>query len=423
MLYDRRNGDFSSHPGCSKTMSLFYENTLTQEILQRRARLLFGWMIAERSCQWEWSACPANGGGSEVIFKPVKKQEVSSSEACVQVDLPEREIISEELVLNRTSDVITFTTQFTQTDDIQIDTSNCKKCSILEEETTKLIETIRIMELDQKNNLKYHHYELRTPNKYLALSEEETQNSEYIQESDFEIVETKKRKRKNRREVRPKYLNEKKFPAIKSKAKFSKSTEHTIGTHNSLPHVTGSINVFGDSHAKELSAKLRPVLADNWNIFACASSGAPLSHVLQNCYDMTKQSGKNDITVIIGGSNDVVDVTYNNRRPARVLAGQILRATRQYKHTNVVIVGLFHRHDLPENCLINTEIKLTNKKLNELKDLRESGVSVLDVSKLSRQLFTRHGQHLNGAGKTALCKLIARAVENIEKRHPRGSTT
>ncbi|KAG8268580.1 hypothetical protein J6590_023961 [Homalodisca vitripennis] len=191
----------------------------------------------------------------------------------------------------------------------------------------------------------------------------------------------------------------------------------------SLPHVTGSINVLGDSHVKELSAKLRPVLADNWNIFACASSGAPLSHVLQNCYDMTKQSGKNDIVVIIGGSNDVVDVTYNNRRPARVLAGQILRATRQYEHTNVVIVGLFHRHDLPENCLINTEIKLTNKKLNGLKDLRGNGVSVLDVNKIGRQLFTRHGQHLNGAGKTALCKLIARAVENIEKRHLRGSTS
>ncbi|KAG8334624.1 hypothetical protein J6590_086304 [Homalodisca vitripennis] len=39
------------------------------------------------------------------------------------------------------------------------------------------------------------------------------------------------------------------------------------------------------------------------------------------------------------------------------------------------------------------------------------------------QLITRHGQHLTGAGKTALCKFIARAVENIEKRHLRGSTS
>ncbi|KAG8304285.1 hypothetical protein J6590_097445 [Homalodisca vitripennis] len=40
-------------------------------IKQRRARLLLVWVTAERSCLIKQLACPAIGGGSEVIFKPL----------------------------------------------------------------------------------------------------------------------------------------------------------------------------------------------------------------------------------------------------------------------------------------------------------------------------------------------------------------
>ncbi|KAG8282636.1 hypothetical protein J6590_031886 [Homalodisca vitripennis] len=41
------------------------------QIKQRRAWLLLGWVAAERSCPCKQPACPAVGGGSEVSFKPL----------------------------------------------------------------------------------------------------------------------------------------------------------------------------------------------------------------------------------------------------------------------------------------------------------------------------------------------------------------
>ncbi|KAG8275830.1 hypothetical protein J6590_078170, partial [Homalodisca vitripennis] len=41
------------------------------QIKQRRAWLLLGWLTAERSCPCKRPACPAIGGGSEVTFKPL----------------------------------------------------------------------------------------------------------------------------------------------------------------------------------------------------------------------------------------------------------------------------------------------------------------------------------------------------------------
>ncbi|KAG8274081.1 hypothetical protein J6590_008211 [Homalodisca vitripennis] len=41
------------------------------QIKQRRAWLLLGWVTAERSCPCKQPACPAIGGGSEVTFKPL----------------------------------------------------------------------------------------------------------------------------------------------------------------------------------------------------------------------------------------------------------------------------------------------------------------------------------------------------------------
>ncbi|KAG8276362.1 hypothetical protein J6590_067206 [Homalodisca vitripennis] len=40
-------------------------------IKQRQAWLLLGWVTAKRSCPCKQPACPAIGGGSEVIFMPI----------------------------------------------------------------------------------------------------------------------------------------------------------------------------------------------------------------------------------------------------------------------------------------------------------------------------------------------------------------
>ncbi|KAG8257248.1 hypothetical protein J6590_053896 [Homalodisca vitripennis] len=50
------------------------------QIKQRRAWLLLGWVTAERYCPCKQPACPAVGGGSEVTFKPLVASKVLSTD-------------------------------------------------------------------------------------------------------------------------------------------------------------------------------------------------------------------------------------------------------------------------------------------------------------------------------------------------------
>ncbi|KAG8310328.1 hypothetical protein J6590_066625 [Homalodisca vitripennis] len=73
-------------------------------------------------------------------------------------------------------------------------------------------------------------------------------------------------------------------------------------------------------------------------------------------------------------------------------------------------INLFHRHYLPYNFPSNKEIKQTNSQLQRL---QKEGVWIVDVSSLARRSFTRHGQHLNGHGKAALCANILSKIKSL----------
>ena len=80
----------------------------------------------------------------------------------------------------------------------------------------------------------------------------------------------------------------------------------------------------------------------------------------------------------------------------------LLELVMNATHTNVILVSVPHRFDLMEISCMNHEIENFNRKPRKWLERLEK-VEMIDVDN-DRNLFTRHGQHLNSVGKGCIAK-------------------
>jgi hypothetical protein len=77
----------------------------------------------------------------------------------------------------------------------------------------------------------------------------------------------------------------------------------------------------------------------------------------------------------------------------------------KYNNTNILVVNISHRHDLAKDSRENFEIQAFNSKLNIIaKSFRHVALVEMDFK---WEHFTKHGLHLNNAGKEGLAKLTS----------------
>jgi len=80
-------------------------------------------------------------------------------------------------------------------------------------------------------------------------------------------------------------------------------------------------------------------------------------------------------------------------------------------HTNVIQLSVPHRHDLINKSCVNREVKIFNNNLrNRLKHF--NNVEMIEVTS-ERELYTKHGQHINSRGKETMANKIALSIENV----------
>ena len=70
-----------------------------------------------------------------------------------------------------------------------------------------------------------------------------------------------------------------------------------------------------------------------------------------------------------------------------------------------------HRFDLMETSCVNREIENLNRKLRKWLE-RLGNVDMIDVGK-DRNLFTKHGQHMNSVGKECMASKIASTIRCV----------
>jgi len=84
---------------------------------------------------------------------------------------------------------------------------------------------------------------------------------------------------------------------------------------------------------------------------------------------------------------------------------------QKYNNTNIVFVNIPQGHDLPKDSRINLEIQAFNAKLSKIATLF-SHVTLVEID-FNRKYYTKHGLHLNNAGKGWLDKLIASQIDDL----------
>jgi len=120
-----------------------------------------------------------------------------------------------------------------------------------------------------------------------------------------------------------------------------------------------------------------------------------------------KGLAKEDIIVINGGTNDLD----NNSEKWKSALVHMLQFAQKYANTNTVMVNTSLRHDLAMDSQISFDIQDFNMKLRKSAKLFRH-FELVEMN-FNRKYFTKHGFHLNNAGKGGLAKVTASQIKKI----------
>ena len=87
----------------------------------------------------------------------------------------------------------------------------------------------------------------------------------------------------------------------------------------------------------------------------------------------------------------------------------ILEFVLNANHTNAILMSASHRHDLIRNSCVNNEVEGFSRNLRKKLERFEK-VEMIDVVS-ERNFYTKHGQHLNSAGKESMSQKIATTID------------
>jgi hypothetical protein len=163
--------------------------------------------------------------------------------------------------------------------------------------------------------------------------------------------------------------------------KFPKTKERNQSKEdiNKMKH---KVLLIGDSHAKKCAAELRNNLDSRYETSGMVKPGVKTNSLIVTWKNEIRELTDKDIIVFWGGANNVS--TNNTCEGLK----NIMNFIQSNRHTNVILVTVPHRYDLPYWSCVNSEIETFNKKLKEI--MRPfTHVKIVKVEQL-REYFTKH---------------------------------
>jgi hypothetical protein len=130
-----------------------------------------------------------------------------------------------------------------------------------------------------------------------------------------------------------------------------------------------------------------------------------INDIFSTMTSVIKHLSGNDVLVLWGGANDIYK---NNSWDALKCIASFIE---ENKHTNVIILCVPLRHDLPIWSCVNIGIKAFNRMLVKLA-IPHKHATVVKVD-LERNCHTRHGQHMNHLGKDRIACRLAKVITNM----------
>jgi len=151
------------------------------------------------------------------------------------------------------------------------------------------------------------------------------------------------------------------------------------------------IVVVGDSFAKGIAGELVHNLGSVFEVIGHVRPGSGIKVITELANQEITTLTKKDMVVVLGSANNIARNEANNGLT------HIINPVKSRKYTYVLLVSIPTRFDLLTTSSVNKEVITYNRKLHKWMKQYEH-VKITD-SELHRKYFTRHGMHMNLAGK------------------------
>lgn len=168
----------------------------------------------------------------------------------------------------------------------------------------------------------------------------------------------------------------------------------------------------GDSHLRGCAVGTNQFLNTSFTVNSLIKPGAKIGNIVTSLETECNALSKNDVVVISAGTNDI----YNNNDKGNEVIYKMTQFVLNHCNTNIVIVGVPHRHDLDKDSQINRAIREINNRLLD-KAKRFHHVSMIQVDR-DRRNYTKQGLHLNKLGKEGLARQMAKQIIKLTKKEP-----
>jgi len=164
------------------------------------------------------------------------------------------------------------------------------------------------------------------------------------------------------------------------------------------------IIILGDSHARGCASEVQHNLDNTFEIHGTVKPGANLEGIVSPT-DATADLTKKDVVVIWGGTRDI------GRNESEKALKQVRNFVQNLNQTNVIVMSAPYRHDLDSDSCVNREVTMYNRKLKkQLKVFDNTQIIEVDPQ---RDLYTRHGLHMNQNRKEHMVKKIVLTVKSM----------
>lgn len=161
--------------------------------------------------------------------------------------------------------------------------------------------------------------------------------------------------------------------------------------------------ILSDSQGHAMAGKMASQLNGKAEVFSFIRPGCNLGMVLHGVDDILKKEkmGDEDHIVIMGGSNDVESGT-----ATKELKATLKKITAATKKTNVIVVSIPPRYDLPVKYL--DTVNTYNSVIRSF--VKNSSAQFCELDKLNSKCFTNHGLHYSNYGKNFVAKQLAEMI-------------
>ena len=167
--------------------------------------------------------------------------------------------------------------------------------------------------------------------------------------------------------------------------------------------LSNKVLILGDSHARNCSQGVKHNLNHNTEVQGIVKPGADMETIVGTSIKSVKKLTKKDTVVVWGGTRDI------GKNEAAKGLHQLKNFVEQNNQTNFIVIGAPHRYDLDLKSCVNEEVKVYNRELKECLKTCEN-IEILEIDS-NRDLFTRHGLHLNSKGKDQIAEKIAQIIK------------